>query len=148
MAIYRVFQRPERPAGEAVFVREGFSGAAMIFSAVWALWNRMWIVAAALVVCLVAFGFLDSYIAIGDQFLAVVNVAFGFVLGLEAEQLRSWSLEHAGYRECGVVQGEGIEDAELKFFMDRSTQVGSAEAVASKSRASHTPDMLGLFGAT
>ena len=148
MAIYRVFERPGRSANEAVFIREGFSWAAAIFLVFWALWNRMWIVAAVLLACFAAVSVLGGYIAAGDDNLTIINAAIGLILGLEAEHLRGWSLRRAGYRETGLVQGNGIDEAELKFFMDRPAETVLAGAVAPKLRHAHAPDTLGLFGTT
>ena len=47
MAIYSIFRKAGAPREEAVFVKEGFSIAAFVLTFVWALWNRMWVVAAS-----------------------------------------------------------------------------------------------------
>lgn len=146
MAIYRVFQHPGQAASTAVFVKEGFSGAAMIFSLFWALWNRLWIVAAVLFAIIAGYGLLAGVFRFGEEIAAIANLAFGLMLGWEAENLRSWSLLRAGFRETGIVQGKDIDEAELKFFMDQPAQFVSPETAALKYRPAPQPDTLGLFG--
>ena len=48
MAIYSIFRKAGAPRDEAVFVKEGFSIAAFVLTFLWALWNRMWVVAAVI----------------------------------------------------------------------------------------------------
>ena len=85
-------------------------------------------------------------IHLGEEIAAIANLAFGLMLGWEAENLRSWSLLRAGFRETGIVQGKDIDEAELKFFMDQPAQFVSPETAALKYRPTPQPDTLGLFG--
>ena len=56
MTTYSIYARPDdRGAADAIFLPDGFSWRAFVFTWIWALWNRMWIVAGlALSVMLIA----------------------------------------------------------------------------------------------
>ena len=54
MAIYSIFRKAGAPRDEAVFVKEGFSIAAFVLTFLWALWNRMWVVAAVILAVMAA----------------------------------------------------------------------------------------------
>ena len=146
MAIYQVYQRAGEPPDRVIFVREGFSGAAMVFSLFWALWRRMWIVALLLVLISAAAAALGHFLGFGDSFLALINLAAGVVLGLEADRVRGWSLTRSGYREVGIIEAGDSEEAELKFFMDTPPQLSATGDVAPWLRPGQGSDPLGLFG--
>ena len=50
MKTYCIFAKPDDSAAtSAVFVPDGFSWAVFVFTGLWALWNRMWFVAALVI---------------------------------------------------------------------------------------------------
>jgi hypothetical protein len=146
MAIFRVFNRPGNPADRAVFVKEGFSGAAFVFSVVWALWNRMWIVAATLLAVLAAIAILANSFNLGEVIPAVVNFAISLLFGFEAKNLKCWSLQRAGYTESGIVQGQSRDETEFEYFHARFINTVPPFTAAPKMRQDTAGDTLGLFG--
>ena len=146
MAIYRVFQAPGAEADKAIFVREGFSTAAMAFSVLWVLWNRMWVVAAVLLAISAAISVAGYALGTEQPVLPLLGLAVAVLVGFEAERLKAWSLVRAGYRESAIVAGGSLDEAELHHFI---TSPGAPAVAASdpvKRSGGDTHDTLGLFG--
>jgi hypothetical protein len=130
----------------AVFVREGFSWAALIFGPLWLLWNRLWL---ALVVWLA----LESALVIWNVFSSpahLVTTALVFLMHLalafEASQLRRGALARRRFQTAGLVQGRRLMEAEGAFFRgaikDRPNAPFEGSGASTRTRA---PDMIGLF---
>jgi Protein of unknown function (DUF2628) len=135
MTTYSIYAKPnDRAAAEAIFLPDKFSWGAFVFTWVWALWNRMWIVAALILSVM----FIASALPAVPQFLLTLGV--NIFMGLHGNDLLGWSLKRRGLSEIGLSNGGSLEEAELRFFADgaeTSTQV-------SPMPANH--DVLGLFG--
>jgi len=122
MTVYTVHEPPLR-ARESVpdpdrfiFVRDGFSVWAFVFSALWMLWHRMWRV--LLIYIVVVAGIEAGLRALGVSAFVqgIVGVLIAVVVGIEAGTLRRFELTQRGYKHIGVVSGEDLEDAERRFF--------------------------------
>ena len=132
MTTYSIYAKPnDKTAADAIFVSDGFSWGAFVFTWAWALWNRMWIVAAVVIsTTLVA-----SVLPPTPQIL--LSLAVNILMGLHANDLLSWSLTRRGFSEIGLSNGSSLEEAELQFY---------ADGVSAPSRpVDH--DTLGLFAA-
>ena len=120
MAIYTVLAPETRdgaPAADAmrtVFVKEGFAWPALFFAVVWMLYRRLWLVLVGYVVVGVALTALTTRIGGGIPGDALLLLHFLFAL--EANELRRWTLERRGYALVGVVEGRGLEEAEIHYF--------------------------------
>lgn len=120
MTIYSVLAPPTRDESARpdpdrfVFVKEGFCWPAFYLTIPWLIWRRMWLVLffylAATVAILALAGRAPPLIA----FTTVV--AFGVLVGLEANNLRRWTLERRGYRFVGAADGDRLGEAEYRFF--------------------------------
>jgi hypothetical protein len=118
MTIYTVLSPPAGSAGpdpdRFVFVKEGFCWPALYITAIWLLWRRMWLV---LVVYLVAAAAVLAFAAqLAPPIAWLIVLLFGFLVALEANNLRRWTLERRGYRLVGVASGDWRSDAEFRFF--------------------------------
>lgn len=144
MAVFRVFEHPTNDPDRTVFVREGFSGRAFVFSVLWALWHRMWAVAALLLAIFGSIMLVSQYSVLSELFVSLLNLAAGLIFGFEAQALRAASLSRAGYREAALVAASGVEEAEIKYLHDiRRPEIGAV----SVTRMEPGPaDTLGLFG--
>jgi hypothetical protein len=135
MTTYSIYAEPNDPAAaEAIFLPDRFSWGAFVFTWVWALWNRMWIVAALVVSVM----FIASVLPTVPQFLLALGV--NIVMGLHGNDLLGWSLTRRKYAEIALSNGGSMEEAELRFY---------AEEVNSPAPAAPMPvnhDVLGLFG--
>ena len=102
MTIYTVLAPPAEPGSDGtdpdgfVFVKEGFCWPALYLTAPWLLWQRMWL---AFVVYIAATLGIFSLVERVDIPVAwLIHVLFGFLVALEANNLRRWTLERRGYR--------------------------------------------------
>ena len=77
-------------------------------------------------------GFQDGIL--GD----ILEVVHGLLLAVQANDLRCWSLERAGYRMIAAVNGRSREECELKFFADFVARLGSG-ADANQNTARRPP---------
>jgi uncharacterized protein DUF2628 len=165
MAIYTVHEPPLRaPARSApepegfIFVRDGFSFAALLFGPLWMLRHRMWLALLGYGVVVAALSLvlkLQASAGVGSIVWALVALLLGF----EAGTLRRFTLGRRGYRNIGIVVGDDLELAERRFFdawgrkeaagrTDSSAAAapGGAPALTPAPRMPRsTPDVLGLF---
>jgi hypothetical protein len=167
MAVYTVHEPPSRDGASApdrfVFVRDGFSFAALLFGPLWMLRHRMWLVLlfyAVLVAALAVALRLHGSAGVGT----IVWVLLALLLGFEAGTLRRFILGRRGFRNIGIVVGDDLELAERRFFdswtkgswtrdsgtRDSGTKGSTAEESGARAlaRTPSTPaasDVLGLF---
>jgi Protein of unknown function (DUF2628) len=162
MAVYTVHEPPAR-AGTApeperfVFVRDGFSFAALLFGPLWMLRHRMWLVLLGYAVVVAGLGFV-LHLRAPAAVASIVWTLFALLLGFEAGTLRRFTLGRRGFQPMGVVVGDDLELAERRFFdawirkdsptKDSSSAAGpvGAPALTPPLRLPHaTSDVLGLF---
>ncbi len=127
MRIYTI-HLPSRfgPANaDPVIVKEGFNWAAAIFTALWALWHRMWLVATALLVASAAIGAGAAALGLGPESRAVLMVGYAILVGFHANDWRRWSLERRDYDDAGIVAAPRA-DAALRRFGDLKSIEGGA----------------------
>jgi hypothetical protein len=99
------------------FVKEGFSWPAFLVPVLWLIYFRMWIELIVFVAILaLAQLSLGGGQEEGAQLAGWVSIALSVLLGFEANDLRTASLERRGYRLIGIAEGRGRTNAELAFF--------------------------------
>jgi hypothetical protein len=141
MAVYTVHEPPSKAGAPSVperfvFVRDGFSFAALLFGPLWMLRHRLWLV-------LLLYGAMGVGLWLGLRLHASTQVGLivwgliGLLLGFEAG-LRRFTLGRRGYRNIGIVVGDDLELAERRFFdawirKDSSVRKSSAGASAQRS---------------
>jgi hypothetical protein len=157
MAVYTVHEPPSRAGATSapqperfVFVRDGFSFAALLFGPLWMLRHRMWLALLGYAVVVAALALvlhLRASVGVG----AVVWALFALLLGFEAGTLRRFTLGRRGYRNIGVVVGDDLELAERRFFDawvrkdSRGEPAGTAAFTPSLRMPHPGSDVLGLF---
>ncbi|MBO0347189.1 DUF2628 domain-containing protein [Roseibium limicola] len=109
-----------READRLVFIPEKFSWGAFVLSILWLIWHRMW---------LVLLGFLTVSIAVqgaanfaGGPAPFFAGWAVAFLLALEANGLRRWTLQQADWRTLGLVTAADETEAELRYFAKLQAQ--------------------------
>jgi Protein of unknown function (DUF2628) len=121
MHVYTVHMRrpPLDPDTDVRFVKEGFSWPAFLFSALWALWNRLWFVAAALFVAELAVN--GAMVELGADAWSRAALAIGFavIVGSVGNDLVRWTLFRRDYLEVALVTGTHIDAAERRFWEQR-----------------------------
>jgi len=149
MALYSVHIRSRADDRDAVLVREGFSVPAFVFTVAWALWHRLWLVAAGVATLFAVFGLAFQLMALNPLLQSVLTISFSFVLGSEASRLRRWTLRRAGYHNAGLTAGDSMEEAELRYFTARrSVELPTTVPAMKLAPMKFGQDPLGLFGPT
>lgn len=120
MKLYSVFEPPlsnatrEERAEKLVFVRHGWSLAALLIAPIWMLIRRLWIV---LLLYLVVGGAIQVLGLVLAPWLAgALSLALALVIMVEAGQLRLETMAGKGYREIAVIEAPNQREAERKFF--------------------------------
>ena len=122
MSVYTVHEPPLRAIGASpdperlVFVRDGFYFSAFLFTALWMLWHRLWLVLLIYVVVAVGLDFAMYYAGVPSTGVAVVELLISLLVGIEAGSLRRFTLTRRGWNNIGVVSGDDVEEAERRFF--------------------------------
>ncbi|HEX2840912.1 DUF2628 domain-containing protein [Hyphomicrobium sp.] len=107
---------PLQRAESLVFVRDGFSWRAALFSPFYFLVRGEWLGLAAYAgAALVLAGILALTDAHAD-WIAWIFVLLNVIAGFEANELKRWSLTRRGWQEIATVSGRGREEAERRFF--------------------------------
>ncbi len=153
MASYVIFEPPGAPRSEdAVFVRDGFHWLAFIVPFFWFLWYRLWIEAGLVFAAMVGLSALEQ--VDGMQGIVVpVSLLLSLGLGFEAPVLRMAALRRRGWRERGVVEADGRDEAEIRYLADADTDMpapapyppSATPAPTTPPRRSGAVPALGLF---
>jgi hypothetical protein len=118
MQIYTVHinkDNPE-PLENAIFVKEGFSIYAAIFQGFWALYHKMWLCAAALIVVNMCFIALEKYAIISSDMSTILQLGVLVFIGFEANDWYRLSLRNRGYELFEIVSGKNLDEAQYRFF--------------------------------
>ena len=118
MKLYAVHLRRHGldPDRDVVLVKEGFSWPAFLLSFVWALWHRLWL-AAALIVLAQAAVSLGIYLLHPDPLSqAVLSLGLAAIIGYLAADFRQHKLAGQGFAFAGVVGGSNIDQAYRRFL--------------------------------
>ena len=107
---------------DAVFLREGFSWGAFIFSFLWALWHRLWFAALALLAITAVLALLGELLAIDPVTDAAIGLAWALTIGWHGNDFRRRALERQGYVTAGVVAAPSLIEAERRFFARQSAR--------------------------
>jgi hypothetical protein len=136
MHIYTIHEHGDTPPGErdphAVFVREGFSLFALMFSILWFMFHRMWretILIAVAITLIVVIAIGGDMGIIGGNALRMV-----FSLGVAVFARDMWraALARRGFREVGVVSGSTVEEAALEYLLRPDAVIDPTSLVANK----------------
>ncbi len=116
MAIYTVHLRLHGPGRDLAVIEEGLNWPAVFFSVPWALWHRLWLVAAGFFVT-------QLMVSIGLAFAGpdalsqgVVSAGIAVIFGYLANDARRWTMGRRGYIEQGVVCAANRVEAERAFL--------------------------------
>lgn len=122
VSVFTVHEPPE-PGGTRIeraerllFLRDGFSWRAALFSPVYLLLRGEWLALAAYAVAAAALAMALRFAGAGNEWGALAFVLLNVLTGFELGALKRWSLTRKGWREIAAVSGRGQEDAERRFF--------------------------------
>ncbi len=164
MSVYTVHEPPLRASEAApnperfIFVRDGFYFWAFLFSALWMLWHRMWLILLVYVAVVAGIETALRYTGVSRPLLAFVGLLIALLVGIEAATLRRFKLARRGWKNVGVISGDNLEDAERRFFdawVRRASGASPEPSAAPPApppppsspmpRTPSAPDVIGLF---
>ena len=118
MRVYTVYRPPGPTAGdEPILIREGFSWPAFLFTGLWALWHRLWLVALALFAAQAALGLALVFAGLGDATRIAAGLGIAFLIGCGAQDWRRAGLARRGAAFEGLVAANDA-DAALRRWGD------------------------------
>jgi hypothetical protein len=163
MSVYTVHEPPLRGAyapadpQRFVIIRDGFYVWAFLLTPFWMIRHRLWLVLVLYLTVSIGIDLVLRMLGASGFLMALVGIMISLLAGLEAGTLRRFTLSRRGWRNVGVVSGDKIEDAELRFFDTwlRNRPVHGATSSAPKSApspaasppppSSEQPGVIGLF---
>jgi len=102
---------------DIVFVKDGFSWPAFFFTALWALWLRLWLFALIVLASGFAVGMISEFLDLDPLTDAVVGLAWAVLVGYEANDARRRALASRDYDVEDIVLGQNLTQAEHRFFL-------------------------------
>lgn len=155
MSVYTVLE-PRKQTGSAaeraerfVFIRDGFSWGAFLFTPLWLLYRRLWLAFVAFAVLIAALQVGLRFAGVGPSGRVATGVLIALLIGFEAASLRRWTLMRRGWHELGTVIGADLEDAERRFFdawiAGEVRQAPPSPPAAMPRPSGHRQDVIGLF---
>jgi hypothetical protein len=122
--VYTVHEPPQPPvdridrAASMVFVRDGFSWGAALFSPVYLAVKGQWL--AFVLYFVVAFAAAGALWSVGllENWFGLTIIGLNIYLGFEASTLERMWLTYRGWREVGTVAGRNLPECERRFFED------------------------------
>lgn len=115
MNIYSIFINNNDEDSEPIVVKQGFSIWAAVFNALWALYHRMWIIA-AIAIMVDALPLLLVNHHLYDELSFVMRIAIALIFGFMAPEMREHTLKSRGYTLSDILVAASEPEAELKFF--------------------------------
>ncbi len=117
--------RPGDPAAleQAELVKDAFSWGAFIFTFLWFFAHRLWLAGLGVLLVLVAFDLALNLLNVAPAAGVVAHLLLSWLIGLEANSLRRWTLARNGRPAIDVVSASDRDEAETKAFarwLDRS----------------------------
>ncbi len=118
MRVYTVHIDPLSVADDrgAVFLREGFSWPAAVFSILWAVYHGLWDWALVLLCVSLALSAAVQFSGLDALGAGTLEIGFMVLVGATSNDWRRWFLARRGYRLDGIVSGEDETAAERRYF--------------------------------
>ena len=121
MRVYTIHHDPMSADAESEFfvVKEGFSWPALIFTAFWALWHRMWLVFILLLLGGAAIELAVTLSGADDIAALSIGLGYSLIVGFGANDWRRWILARRGIELMGIVAASDAESA-LHRYVDQN----------------------------
>ena len=119
------------------FVPDRFSVPAFLFSFVWLLVHRMWLVLLGYLALSLALELLA--LTARQEIVGVAALLVTLLFALEAQSLRRWSLVRKGWRVVGIVDAANREEAELRFLHKAADRLSPARVRQDRDRPARAP---------
>lgn len=148
---YTVHLPPTGSDEAAQFVPDSFAPIAFVAPWAWFPFHRMWLVTIAYLVALAVVAVALSFSGLPSLMQTLITSALSLLIGLEATNLKRWTLRRRGWREVAVVVAASREEAERRYFAERDTLVATppvalaATRPATSATAASPLPIIGLF---
>ncbi len=109
-----------------IFVKEGLCWPALFIPFLWALFRRMWIVAAIYFVAVMVLNTIVVLSGVPGWIAVVANLGFNVFMWLEGNELRRWSLERRGIKLLDIVSANNFNECE-RLFLARFMAAGDVQ---------------------
>ncbi len=116
MRIYTVHLAAGAAQSEALLIKEGFSWPAFLFSALWALWHRMWWIALLFIGLMLGVGLIMELAGLGEALQGAASLGLAVIIGGMANDFRRSHLEKRGFTERGVIAAGDREAALYRYL--------------------------------
>jgi len=103
-------------AEELVFIKDGFNFSAAFFAPFWLLLNALWFEFAGYVVAAIVIVAGFSWLGLGSVWPFIGLMLLHVLIGAEADSLKRYALERAGWKTAGTVVGRNMGECERRFF--------------------------------
>ena len=103
----KVDERKQMP----IILRDGFSCPAFLFTAVWAVWHKLWKQAVMIILIWVAGGSFLHYLGAADFLYFLAFLGFALMVGFIANGFLSKALCRRGFQLVGLVAAKNSEFA-------------------------------------
>ena len=100
---------------------------ALIFPPFWLAWHRLWLplmVYFVVVAAIIILAFTSPGVAV-----SYLSILPGFYLLLEGYELVRKNLENKGWEYAGIVEAENREEAEIRFLVERGSELQTEKPV-------------------
>ncbi len=118
MKIYTVYIPAAAPDAQqkAIFLREGFSWSAFLFTGFWALYHRLWWPMLGIFLFNGALVSLQNAELLSPGGMAVLQLGFQVLVGFHANDWLRDKFAHRGYILADVTVGDSLLRAEQRYF--------------------------------
>ena len=126
----------DKAGPQTELVPEAFSWGALLIPLIWALYCRMWRVAAGVLALVFATPLLLQEADVNQAGLMVAGIVVNVVLGWLGNDLRRWELRQKGFRPVDIVRARRLGEAEELAIMRLAESESRVEAPAPTTRES------------
>lgn len=101
---------------KAVFLREGFNWMAFLFTGLWALYHRLWLLVLYIVLFNVALMSLEQEAIISSSGAITIQLGFQVLVGFHANDWLRAKLAKRGYIMADISAADSLLRAEQRYF--------------------------------
>lgn len=112
--MYTIYSQEGSEQASAIFVKDGFSMHAFLFSSLWFFYHKMWVWGLGLFVMSV---FLKALcVTSGNSWSFIAFFMLSLFCGIFGNDLRQMKLSNGGYKFVSAVVAHDITEARVKFY--------------------------------
>ena len=113
---------------EFIVIKEGFSWPAFVFTALWAIWHRMWLVFFLVLATGVVLQLALALLGADNVAALLISLGYMLLVGYGANDWWRWSLARRGTGQMGIVSAINAETA-LYRYIDNNLEPASRRPI-------------------